>query len=319
MKSRIIPIVMPLVALFFALTLGACGPDFDPGSRVTDFRLMAVQADAPYAAPGETVHLRALWHEPFGRNVSFTWMTCNAPGDISALGCLAKIAADSAASGQPPVMQSGVGLDEVDVTIPSDILNGVPADARGNTLVGAVTVACPGTLTLLDPATVGTGELPFRCAEEGTGKVLAFERYAVSVKRIFVRESDRNLNPEIAQVYWDGAPWSDTDVKQVKPCKNNPNHLDDCEGGERHKLSVSLQTGAKESGVDELGHEFSEQLVLQYYATEGTFEFESRTADSPQNRWVARKNASGRQLTLWFVARDNRGGVSWTARQVDVL
>ncbi len=319
MKNRFGTLLQHFAAPALSLALAGCGDDFAPGSRVTDFRVLAVQADLPYAAPGEQVHLRALWHEPFGRRVSFGWLSCDKPPDTSAVGCLHKVFEDAAKSGQPPAMQTGDALDQIDTTVPSGIFDGVPSDARGNTLVGVVTVACPGTLSLLDPAGLGTGELPFRCEEDGTGAVLPFERYAVSVKRIFVREKDRNANPAIAQVYWDGVAWPEGEVKQTRPCANNPNHIDDCDGGERHRLSVSLVPGAEESGTDELGHQFHEKVVLQYYATEGTFEFDVRTAESPVNHWAARKLASGRTLTLWFVARDSRGGVSWTSRDVDVL
>jgi hypothetical protein len=46
--------------------------------------------------------------------------------------------------------------------------------------------------------------------------------------------------------------------------------------------------------------------------------YEVRVGNSPQNGWVARKAASGQTLTLWFVARDDRGGVGWTTRRVRV-
>lgn len=302
-----------------AMTLAACGDDFDPGSRVTDFRLIAVQADAPFAAPGEQVHLRVLYHEPFGRPVSLTWMTCNNPSDPSPIGCLQKVAADALSSGQSPAAQQGVGLDEIDTSIPTTALDGVPDSALGNAIVGVVTLACPGTLSERDPATLSSGELSFRCNEAGTNAELPYERWAVAVKRIFLRRTDRNQNPGIEQVNWDGAPWPDTEVKIVRPCKNNPNKLDDCDGGERHRVSVALTPGSAESGHDELGRDFEEQVVIQYYATEGTFEFDARTDESPNNRWVARRAASGQTHTMWFVARDNRGGNSWTSRQVQVL
>ncbi len=297
---------MKRIAIFGLSLLAACGAEFDPGSRVTDFRLLAVGADAPYAAPGETVHLTALAHEPAGRPISYAWLTCENPADTSALGCVAEAS--------PSSLQTGVGLDQIDVTIPSDALDSIPVESRENALVGVVTVACPGTLTAVSGDT-----LPFRCEEDGTGQVLPYERWAISVKRIFVRTSDRNDNPVIEQLLWDGAPWPDTEVKQVKPCGNNPNHIDDCDGGERHRLNVKLAPGTAEAGTDEVGHEFQEQVVVQYYATEGTFEFDVRTAQSPENEWAARKRASGATQTLWFIVRDNRGGVSWTSRQVDVL
>ena len=51
MNARVFRNVGRVAVSFLAIALAACGADFDPGSRVTDFRVMAVQADAPYAAP----------------------------------------------------------------------------------------------------------------------------------------------------------------------------------------------------------------------------------------------------------------------------
>ncbi len=44
-------------------SLSGCGADFDPGSRVTGLRVLAVRADNPYAAPGETVKIDTLWYD----------------------------------------------------------------------------------------------------------------------------------------------------------------------------------------------------------------------------------------------------------------
>ena len=41
--------------------------DFDPGSRVTSLRVLAQQADNPYARPGEAIHLTSLSHDPAER------------------------------------------------------------------------------------------------------------------------------------------------------------------------------------------------------------------------------------------------------------
>ena len=81
---------------------------------------------------------------------------------------------------------------------------------------------------------------------------------------------------------------------------------------------AQLSRDSFESGKDELGRDFQEQLVVQYFATEGIFEYAARTGESPKNGWVARKRAAGQTIMLWFVARDNRGGVTWAERQVRV-
>ena len=75
---------------------------------------------------------------------------------------------------------------------------------------------------------------------------------------------------------------------------------------------------AFESGSDEFGRDFNEQIVVQYYATEGLFENEVRIGEAPETSWVARKRAAGTDVRFWFVVRDDRGGVTWTTRQVHV-
>jgi hypothetical protein len=57
---------------------------------------------------------------------------------------------------------------------------------------------------------------------------------------------------------------------------------------------------------------------VQYYATEGLFKDEVRIAKDPETHFVARTAAIGRELTFWFVVRDDRGGVSWTERRLHV-
>jgi hypothetical protein len=37
-----------------------------------------------------------------------------------------------------------------------------------------------------------------------------------------------------------------------------------------------------------------------------------------ETHWVARSGSSGNELSLWFVARDGRGGVNWAERRVRV-
>ena len=75
------------------------------------------------------------------------------------------------------------------------------------------------------------GELPFRCVDANTAQELTSDRYVVSVKRIYVRRTDKNQNPAVPAVTWDGQPWAEGDVKEVAPCKNDPLvAIDDCDG-----------------------------------------------------------------------------------------
>jgi hypothetical protein len=302
-----------LTSLVLVGALAGCEDDFDPGSRVTGFRVLAVQVDNSYARPGESVHLSSLSYDPTARPVTWAWAACVNPSSSSVEGCLEKVARDAESGGQNPLLASGVGIDSFDYTIPADALSSLAVEARPQAMTGIVSVACPGELSM-----VSSGTLPFRCTESGTGRELSLDEYVVGIKRVFVRENDRNQNPVIARVSFDGADWLADEVKEVDACDTDDNVFDDCSKSLRHELSVVAAPESFESGYDEYGRDFEEQVVAQYYATEGIFEFETRIADEPETGWVARKYASGQELRMWFVVRDDRGGVTWTDRRVRV-
>jgi hypothetical protein len=306
-------ILQALTSLVLVAAVAGCEDDFDPGSRVTGFRVLAVQADNPYARPGERVHLSSLSHDPSARPVTWAWAACVNPSASSVEGCLQKVAAAAQASGVSPVLAMGVGINAFDYTIPSDALVNLEPDARAQAMTGIVSIACPGELGL-----EAAGELPFRCSEPGTGRVLGLNEYVVGIKRLFVRQNDRNQNPAIARITFDGAEWPAGEIKEVDACDTDDNVFDDCSKSLRHELAVVATSDSFESGTDEHGRNFSEQVIAQYYATEGIFEYDARIAEEPETGWVARKHASGTELTLWFVVRDDRGGVTWAERKARV-
>jgi hypothetical protein len=306
-----------LSAMSVVVALAACS-DFDPGSRVTDFRLIAVSADKPYAAPGETVQLSTLHHEPFGRPITWAWTTCPLPQESTVNGCLSRLAELARSPGRaPPSFAVGRELGSFAVTIPPNVLDGVAPAARGNALVGVVTVACPGELSVKDLARLGPGELPFRCVEAGSELELSYERYAVAVKRIYIYDRDRNQDPAITGLTWDGTPWVENDIKDVGACDFDSNAFGEC-AGEKHEIAASAPPETREAGTNQFGTPYREDVVIQYYASEGLFEFGTKTLDDPKTRWAARSQARGQTVDMWFVLRDNRGGVGWTTRRVRV-
>jgi hypothetical protein len=289
--------IRSLSLLACATTLGCQDDSFDPGARVTSLRVLAMQADSPYAAPGDTVSLRALSYDPLGRPLDWAWAACENPATSDVEGCL---------------IAQGEGLDRLELTIPSTTLDTLPPEALPAALVGVVSVACPGTIEIAR----SLAGLPLRCVDD-TGNELALDEYVIGLKRIFVRSVDRNQNPVLERVTFDGEDWPEDEVKEVEPCPTDGNTYDDCKVG-KHSLAAFVTPGSFESGVDEFGRQYGESLVVQYYATEGLFEFDVRIGEEPKTGWAARSTASGSELTLWFVARDNRGGVGWTQRRVVV-
>src|SRR3954464_13718947 len=93
-----------------ASSSAACGSSFDPGSRVTTLRVLAVRADAPFATPGEAVALQALAFDPNdgAPPVTWAWATCINPVASTVDACFAKIAEDFARTGAPPAISMGI-------------------------------------------------------------------------------------------------------------------------------------------------------------------------------------------------------------------
>ncbi|HVZ31882.1 MAG TPA: hypothetical protein VG963_05620, partial [Polyangiaceae bacterium] len=222
------------LALVPWLLLLACGADFKPGSEIDSLRVLAVQADLPFAHPGDTVHLQALSYDPPSRPLEWAWAVCPEPASSSVQDCLAQIAAD-AATGNPLLLGSGAGQDRAVLPIPADVLDGVPEGARTQALVGVLSVACPGHIEMAaiepsasDPGTAST-ELPFRCIDaDGGGAELGLHDSVFGIKRVFLRETESNQNPVIDQILFDGEPWDESDIKQVDGCDSDGLDYDAC-------------------------------------------------------------------------------------------
>lgn len=303
-----------LLTALTACCVTGCENDYDPASRVTDLRVLAVQADTPFAAPGQAVQVTALAYDPEQRPITWAWGLCDGAEDSSVSGCIARFVELSEAHGSPPWLAVGEGQASAGFTIPDDALERLPAEARWQAEVGVLSVACPGDLRVVDDGL----EIPFACTDSTTGRELEPSEYVVGVKRVYVRSSDQNQNPEIERVLFDGDDWPVDEIKEVDSCDTDTNDYTVCKGNAKHRVAAIVSPASFESGTDEYGRDFSEQLVIQHYSTEGIFEGEVRVADDPTTGWVARRRASGSEITLWFVARDDRGGVGWAERRVHV-
>jgi hypothetical protein len=287
-----------------ALVAAACAPDLSPGSRVTKLRVLALAAEPSFARPGETVELSLLVADAEERALSFAFGTCSNAAGTTAGECLEALDAPV----EPLTLEEG-GRFTLDV--PEDILRGMPEESRSSAYLGAVVVACPGTIERGQ-----TSGVPVVCRDEA-GERLPITEFEVGVKRIYVRDRDRNESPRIARVTWDGEEWPEGELREARACENETtNDIEECAARLRHRLRVD--TSEPESGRDEHGVEFSERQIVQYYATHGVFERAVRIAEEPDNQWAAQRNQDNDLAQFWFVVRDDRGGVTWTERQVRV-
>jgi hypothetical protein len=294
-------VALCLVALAAGWSGAACSSDFESSSRLTKLRMLAVRADRPFARPGERVRFETLVVDPAQRALQWASGLCINPSSSTADACLDAL--------QAPLAPWSPESKELAVEIPGGALEKLSEQARASAAVGLVLLACPGELR-----EAMTGKLGLSCHQEAGA--LGLDGYEVGVKRVFVRERDRNANPEITRASWDGEAWPEDRVPVVEACDSDGDAIDDCPQRTRHR--IAFETSQPERGRDEQNVAFSEQMIVQYYASEGVFEHEVRIASEASNSWAARSTAGGGRISLWFVVRDNRGGVGWISRQVEV-
>ena len=273
--------------LAHAMFLTACAKELDPPSRIEELRLLAVEADQPFALPGDEVQLTALAVDPAQRPLSWGWGVCIDPSSSQAVDCLHTVQFES--------LTIGADLTTHSLVVPE---TNAPS-------VGIAVVVCPGTI-----AKGTTATMPVACLDEH-GAALDISAFELGLKRIYRRDPALNQNPRITGILWDGAPWAEGEVKQ-DTCARLKNGS--CDELTEHTLTV-LAPGAAEMSIDTNGAAIKETAVVQFFATGGKFEDEVRFYDDAHSKWRARTEDQGKLQTFWFVVRDDRGGVSFTSRK----
>jgi hypothetical protein len=196
MRLASVAFTASIAAWALAVSLAACGPTYEGQGTLKGVRLIGVQKDKPYAAPGETVKLSMLLHDgaPKKRKVSVKWFGgCDNPPGDSYPGCFFGTEPDAGAGpGLPGLRLIGEGL-EVEYTVPGSILNR-PPPPKGVIPYGLSFVfftACTGSLR---PA---PGErVPIQCVDDSGARIDA-DGFVAGYSQIFAYEALRNENPRI--------------------------------------------------------------------------------------------------------------------------
>lgn len=284
-------------ALAVGVAIAACGsPSFAPASRVDTLRVLAVRADQPFARPGEGVHVTALvadGHAP--RAVAFAWGVCVNPGSEEA---------DACARGASTFTFGGPTFD---VQVPGDALATRPAGSPVG-MVGVVFAACAGTLLQ-----VRTETSPVRCVGPD-GADLGRDGFVWGIKRIVVTESARNANPSIDLLRIDGVEWgTGTAVFVACPASS----LRDCARDQRHLVEAIPSPTSVETALG-----VTEDLVASFYVSQGSVDDDYARVDPASGAFhtvvAATEGDPKRSMTMWIVLRDDRGGVTWAARSIEV-
>jgi hypothetical protein len=194
-----------LATLVAALGLAGCGPQFDPQATIDTLRVLAVQKDRPYAAPGDDVHFKMLWSDgssDAGRPVETAWLSgcINPLGDLYA-GCFAPGQFEPDPDTELPPFTLG---DELTFTVPDDIITSrpPPPDPRQPRygLSYVFFVACAGTLRAS-----GSSDFPLRCLDSD-GRALGSKDFVAGYTALYVYDDFGNNNPIVRGLSLDGKP-----------------------------------------------------------------------------------------------------------------
>lgn len=301
-----------------------------------------------YVHPGDEVQIELLWHDPdpTGKR-SYLWTTCMNPQSTSVLGCFQKLAQDigklqpdqraqffiNTVRQRPLALSKAFEGNELAADPASDPrtvfrikvpdtalkeLDGRPPAAKIGASIGVIFMACPGTLRVTAEPLAAALDPGVQCLDEA-GEPVGSDRFTIGIKRLFLRATDENADPRINAVLLDGQPWDPAEEKVIRAtCGEGESRFERC-GDPKREITLQLAQPVSEKGTDEFGKAFDEQVVVQYYSTEGLFEFDLKRAEDPKTRFSGRKPSGAQGDRMWIVIRDNRGGVSWVERKFRVV
>jgi hypothetical protein len=349
------PLIRSLVGLIALASLLGCGEETDRPSQLDSLRIVAVRSDLPFATPGARPTLEMLLYDGSPRTprpVHTLWIggCLNPEGDLyyncfpalhQALAGVsdAELAAEEVPPGTP---EGAIGFGaQFNAVISADAITSRPQGAGVVSPYGVLFLfyaACAGELRHVPGANPAT-DYPVGCYRPGTGEALGQDDFEFGYYPIYAYDQLVNDNPVISSVGF-SAPASGAActadigcpadqvcgtagvcIPAVAAC--SAKKAEDCPG---YQLSPLVDRASAEPAVSALISESrapSETLWVSYYSSGGLFDKDTRLVNEPSAGWsndyhgVWRPQLDGgREVRLFAVVRDNRGGVAWTRQDV---
>ncbi len=319
------------LALALGLSALACGEGFDPASQIRALRVLGVHKDRPYAAPGESVTMRLVYHDgspEAPRDLSLLWLTCvNPPGDLY-WGCFEQFAA-LAEAGEAPTIAVG---DTLTFDVPEDIVTSRPPPAPGNPQYGvgvAFFAICAGELgfEVLDERS-----LPLVCRGP-TGEPRGPDDFVAGYTMLYSFAGGfENENPIVTgfriggvDVEPDCIDAECVEAESVPPdCDADstdarclPVCAGDCPELEVRPIVDPASAERDEVSAHYFGRDVWEQMWINYYVDGGKLVSSERLLSDAQTGWYENHGAKftppaeAGPVRLWAVVHDNRGGASF--------
>ncbi|HSI05273.1 MAG TPA: hypothetical protein VLC93_12380 [Myxococcota bacterium] len=265
--------------------------------------MLAVVADPPFAVPGATVAFDMLAVSQAGVPLEVAWFAgCeNPPGD-QAERCLDTLDTTIV-----------LGDTHFETTISADIISRRPPTPGATPKYGTAYVyfaVCAGTLVNQERLGFGVD-----CVDRDSGQPLGAASFVVGYTPIFAYDDVANTNPLIADV---SVPDS------VPAC--TAADVDDCPDIDVLVAVDPSQSEPDYSAVAVGDSPVGELLWATFFTTSGEFVADTRLIadgddfrplDDSKGTWHVEPGYTG-PVTIYVVLRDNRGGSSWTRREVTV-
>jgi hypothetical protein len=275
--------------------LCGCTSQFDPASFVDKLRLLAVKADAPEIAPGQTTTVTATTADPGGSLPTVTWDACLLPpppatGEAVNQDCV------SLPAGDPDLVHFGDG-DSVTATMP-----------------------------MLSPSMVGLPDqtngvyLPVRVRLDADGNTLV----GMYQLRIFLgplSPNPPNQNPQFTGIFI--VPSADAGADDGAPIDATTPAVVSASGEVDLRALVTPESSETYQVYDgdprtTPPRSVTEAVRISWYTTAGEFSNDVTGVEKPDTTLKFDKHAPapGTTIDLWAVARDDRGGSDVIHRQL---
>ena len=256
--------------------LGGCQTFSDPPvSFVAGLRVLGIKAEPPQIAPGASTTVTTLVVDTYGGTPAASWSQCNLPPLPGQTINTACVNGSGGADLQP----IGDGL-----TIPF--------------VMPQVTAASLGA-----PDATGGVYLPLVAAVDASPQTLT------AVYRLRLADvAPANTNPTIADVFSIDATGSRSALDATAPTPVRT--------GEALTLTVTFTPDSAQTYIAADGTVTTEALTTSWFCTAGDLSFEKTSATQPETvlHLDQRLPATGTQIDLYAVARDERGGTDFAHR-----
>jgi hypothetical protein len=347
---------LSLAALASPAIASGCAASFEAISDINSLRVLAVTADKPYAAPGDTVTFQITYHDGYKdpkapnappREVQILWLGgCFDPPGDEYYGCFPQLTElfGSLEPGTlpPPDIIALIGLGEsFPLKLPPDILSRRPKPAAGPYygIAYVFFAVCAGNIKAIPPESTGmAGSFPLGCFDD-EGNRLGAESFVPGYTQVYSFEDGRkNQNPTVNGFTIDGTSIEEGAASEVKvercdiaddkrnlaPGCGRPNPNADCKS---YEIDIDVPEDVAEIDEDaksQDGKPLTEVVWVDYFADGGSFDRDlmlvsdatTGITDDHKTKWMPPSEPG--LWNLWAVVRDARGGTTILQRSVTV-